>query len=391
MRKINSIINRYVFRELLTPFIFCILFFWFIFLMEKMIDIANLIVNYNIGILTVILMLFYSTPFFLMWIIPMSLMISVLLTFLRLSSDNEITALKSSGLSIYGLLTPVLVFCVIGFVLTLFITIHLTPRGVSAFKELALKIAASNVNIGLKERVFNDSFKDVMLYVHKIDVKNKTLVDIFIEDKREPDMVNTIIASKGKLTGDPDKHIVSLVLFNGTIHQTKPEERLAISISFDTYSLNLDFESLLTAEKGRRKHRTEMRLDELRHYIESFTEKNKRYYKALLEYYQRFSIPFACIVMGLLAMPLGVQLRSTRRPISLVLALFSFLFYYLLLSAGVVFGKTGKLPPVIGMWLPNAVMGAIGLYFLYQKAKERPLKVDYFYHFLLRLSARFGK
>ena len=391
MRKINSIINRYVFRELLTPFVLCVLFFWFIFLMEKMIDIANWIVNYNIGVLTVILMLFYSTPFFLMYIIPMSLMISILLTFLRLSSDNEITALKTSGRSIYGLMPPVLVFCGVGFVLTLFFTIHLVPRGNAAIKELTLKTAASNVNIGLKERVFNDSFKNVMLYVNEIDVKNKTLVDIFIEDKREPGMANTIIASKGKLTGDPDKYVFNLALFNGTIHQTKPEERLAISIYFDTYSLNLDLQSMLTAEKVRKKHRREMSLDELIHYISSFPEKNKKYYQALLEYHQKFSIPFACIAMGLLAMPLGVQSGPTKRSFSLVLALFFFLLYYLLLSVGYVFGKTGVLPPIIGMWLPNAVMGTIGLYFLFRKAKERPLKVDYFYHYLLRLSARFGK
>jgi lipopolysaccharide export system permease protein len=391
MRKINSIINRYVFRELLTPFILSVLFFWFLSLMEKMIEIANWIVNYNIGVLTVVLMIFYSTPYFLMYILPMSIMISVLLTFLRLSSDNEIIALKSGGHSLYGLLPPVLVFCGIGFVLTLFFTIHLMPWGASAIKELALKIAASNINIGLKERTFNDSFKDVMLYVNEVDVKNKTLIDVFIEDKREPGIVSTVIASKGKLMGDPDKYVFNLVLFNGTIHQTKPEERLTISIYFDTYSLNLDLQTMLTAEKGKMKNRKDLRLDELRQYIKSLPKKNKQYYKALLEYHRKFSIPFACIALGLLAMPLGVQSRSTKRSFSLVLALFFFLLYYLLLSAGMVFGKTGMLPPVIGMWLPNAVMGTTGLYFLFRKAKERPLKVDYFLHYLLRLNVRFGK
>ncbi len=64
---------------------------------------------------------------------------------------------------------------------------------------MALKVAASNIDIGLKERTFNDAFKDVMLYVNKIDLKNKKLIDIFIEDKRQPDIVSTVVAPEGRL------------------------------------------------------------------------------------------------------------------------------------------------------------------------------------------------
>ena len=61
----------------------------------------------------------------------------------------------------------------------------------------------------------------------------------------------------------------------------------------------------------------------------------------------------------------------------LPLGLIFFLFYYLMLSAGWVFGETGSYPPVIGMWVPNLVVGAIGLFLLVRNAKERPVRIEF--------------
>ncbi|MBW2100465.1 MAG: LptF/LptG family permease, partial [Deltaproteobacteria bacterium] len=163
--KINTILSRYVFKELIPPFFISLLFFTFIFLMAKILDITNLVVNYNISIFTVFLMIIYTVPNFLVFVIPMSVMMTVLLTFLRMSSDNEIVALKAGGVSIYRLLVPVFAFCLIGSLLTAVMAVYGLPWGRLAVKELAFEIASSNLNIGLKERTFNDGFKGVMLYV----------------------------------------------------------------------------------------------------------------------------------------------------------------------------------------------------------------------------------
>jgi len=111
-------------------------------------------------------------------------MMAVLLTFLRMSSDNEIIALKTGGMSIYGLLPPAIVFCCLGWGLTAFMSMFGAPWGKTSFQHLIYDVAASNVNVGLKERTFNDSFDGVMLYAHKIDLKKNTLRDVFIEDQR---------------------------------------------------------------------------------------------------------------------------------------------------------------------------------------------------------------
>jgi len=140
-----------------------------------MLKITNMIINYRVDLFTVLMMFVYSTPYFLTYIIPMSIMIAVLLTFLRLSGDNEIVALKTGGMSIYGLLPPVGFFCLIGCLLTFFMTAYGMPWGKLSVKELTYRVVSSNLEIGLKDRTFNDSFKDVMLYVNKINSRNKEL------------------------------------------------------------------------------------------------------------------------------------------------------------------------------------------------------------------------
>ena len=389
--KLNSITNRYILKEMFIPFSINIFIFTFLFLMTEMFEIANWIVNYKLSVWSVLAFIFYTLPWFLMFIIPMSVMLAVLLTFLRLSSDNEIVAIKSCGLSIYGLLPPVLIFALIGFLLTLFITLFGIPRAKASLEEMALKVAASNADIGLKERTFNDTFKGVMLYVNKIDMKNKKLVDVFIEDKRQPDTVSTVIAPEGRLIGEPEKFIYHLILSNGSIHQTNLKERSVNSIQFDTYTLSLDFKKEMGQVGPRDKHREEMSIAELRQFIEDSANKDEDYYKAKIVLHRRFSIPVACLALGLLAFPLGIQSKSTKRSFGLIACLFFFFLYYLLLTAGYSFGESGAYPAVIGMWVPNFVIAGIGLYFLRQTGKERSLKLYLFAQRVQQLLTRFRR
>jgi lipopolysaccharide export system permease protein len=383
--KIVSTINRYILKEFLGPFAVNVLFFTFIFLMAQLIEITNWIVNYNINLVTILWMLFYQMPFLLIFVIPISVMITVLLTFLRLSNENEILALKTGGMSIYALLAPVIAFCFIGFVLTMVMSVYGQPRGRSALRELTRQIVSSNITIGLKERVFNDSFSDVVIYVNKIDSKNKTLIDVFIQDKRQPDRVNTVIAPRGEIFNEPERAISHLRLFNGSIHQTNLKDKAAHSIQFDRYDISLPMDKAPAKKDRKPKRPKEMNTDYLKQFVKSSNAEDDRYFRAQLELHRRFAIPFGCFALGILAVPLGVQSKSAKRSFGLFLGLFFYLFYYLLMSFGKIYGETGAYPPAIGMWLPNLVMGGLGFYFLIRTANERTLKVDVIYDRLQQL------
>lgn len=358
---------------MIPPFVLSLVFFSFIFLMQQILDITNLIVNYQVGIMTFVLMLIYSMPYFLVYIIPMSVMMSVLLTFLRLAGDNEVTALKAGGVSLYQLMPPVILFGVFCAILTAFMAIYGMPWGSQAHKMLALDAARSNFNIGLKEKQFNDSFDDVTFYVNQVDLKNRMLEDIFIEDQRKAGISSTVVAPKGYIFSGAEEYSFVLRLYEGMINQVDLDERSAHTIRFDTYDLQLDFKNMVSDIKGGKKDEKEMSLSEITSYLDRSQSRSARYYSVLLEFHKKFSIPAASIALSLLAVPLGVRSASSRRSAGLGIGLFAFLIYYLLLSAGLVLGEAGIYPPVIGMWVPNVVMGGCGIYLFVKAANDQPV------------------
>ncbi len=375
--KANTIISRYIFQEMLPPFILNMAFFTFMFLMTRILEITDMIVNYGVNIWTVIKILGFTMPFFLQFIIPMSVMMAVLLTFLKMSSDNEIIALKAGGISIYRLLPPVFLFALMGGCLTGATAIYGLPTGRVAIKQLLYDVAVNNSEIGLKPRTFNDAFNGVMLYVDKIEPATRTLLDVFIEDQRSPDVVSTVVSPKGRLFSQPETGGFQLRLYNGSINQVDIRDRSAHTVQFETYDIRLDIQKSGGMQGGGPKNQEEMSIPELLDTLHKADKKDDRYYLTLMEFHKKFSLPASCLFLALLAVPLGIQSKHGKRSFGVVLGLIFFLFYYLMLSAGWVFGETGVYPPLIGMWVPNLVMGGIGLFLLVRNARERPVRIEF--------------
>ncbi|BBO80591.1 LPS export ABC transporter permease LptF [Desulfosarcina ovata subsp. sediminis] len=372
-----SILFRYLFLEMLPPFFINMAFFSFIFLMKQILDITDMIVNHNVGIGPVCLMLIYTMPYFLQYVIPMSVMMAVLLALLRMSSDNEIMALKAGGVSIYRLLPPVLAFSLVGTLLTGCMTIAGVPMGAHRFKTLLFEVATANLNVSLKERTFNDSFKDVMIYVNRIDPQSGHLQQVLIEDSRTGGATNTVVARTGELFGEPEKMLYQLRLFDGMISQVDPVKQSSYTIHFKTYDIRLDLKGAMSAVNISKKRIDEMMLKELRAYLQCQQKKGSGYRRALIKYHRKFSIPLACLAMGLLAVPLGIQNRHSKKSFGIGLGLFFFLFYYILLSVGTTMGENGYYPPVVGMWMPNAVLGGFAIFLLSRATREK--SVDFFW------------
>ena len=197
-------------------------------------------------------------------------------------------------------------------------------------------------------------------------------------------IVNTIVAPKGKLLSEPEKQLYRLLLYNGSIYQVDLKERSANFIDFETYEMRLVIKRETSTSSPRDKHRKEMSLTELQRHLDNSTKRDAGYYTVLMELHKKFSLPFACLALGLLAVPLGIQSKSAKRSMGLSLGLVFFLLYYLLLSVGRVFGETGAYPPVIGMWVPNIAMGGLGLFLLIRNAKERPVEIFSFLRWFQR-------
>lgn len=373
MIRLNTTLNRNIFLEMFPPFAVSIFFFTFILLTRRILEVTNMVVNYQAGISSISLLLLFSLPHFLTFATPMSIMMAVLLTFLRMSSDNEVTALKSCGVSPHRFLVPVALFCLLGWIATAFVTSWLMPRANLAFRDMAADLAQSHIDAVIKERTFIDGFDGVMLYVSQVDLKRKELVDVFIQDQRNPELNNIIVAPRGQITSDPASYKIRFKLFDGVINRVDLSSQTANAVHFETYAINLDAKKLRTRTTAKSKNRNQMTLSELRAYLESAKDKNTDYNKMLMEYHEKMAMPAACLALGLMALPLGLQSRTDKRSMGIVMGIILFLVYYLVLSVGYSLGESGTLPPVVGMWLPNVIMTVTGIYLYMRAVKDLPM------------------
>lgn len=374
--KINSIINRYIFKEMIPPFVLTLGFLSFVFLLAQILDITNMIVNYNASLVSVLLLLLYATPEFLQFTIPMSVMMAVLLTFLKMAADNEIIAVKAGGGNVYHLVFPVFLFSFMGFIGTAVITIYGLGWGTESYEKLVVEVASKSVDASLKEGTFSDSLDGIMFYVNKIDVKNKVLYDVFINDSRDEKNQSTVIAPKGKRFSNKDNTSFVLRLYDGVINRVNLEDKSVNTINFDTYDVEIDLEKEDGKGSGKKKSVKKNTISELQEYIKTAKDgKSKR--NAIMNLHKRFSLPVACFALGILAMPLGLKSAFAKKSSGLGLGLVCFLFYYFLLGTGLSCGKNGLLPPAFAMWIPDIVMGTLGIVFLFRVAREKTIGIGY--------------
>jgi lipopolysaccharide export system permease protein len=367
------ILSKYLFKEILTPFGVTLLVFTVIFLLGNLMQLIDMIVQKGVGLWDVARLLGYTLPFLYVYIIPMAFFISILLGFLRLSQDNEITALKASGLGFFQLLPPVAALSLMAYLATSAMAMFAQPWSENALKNLIFNLAVVQAKVTLKERVFNNDFKDLVFYIQKVQPDGE-MNDLFIYDRREKDLPQTILAKRGRLVADPQRRSLVLHLEEGTIYHLALETRSANHIGFKTYNLALPLEDIVAAQKEREKSETELLLWELKERIRKTPPGEKSYYIYQIEYYKRFSIPFSCLVFGLIAFPLGLQSRLSGRSWAVVLGGVVFFVYYLVLSLAFSLGENGDLPPVIGLWLPNLIIGAMGGYLFWMAWKEKEMK-----------------
>ncbi len=362
-----SVKSRYIFSEMAPPFVINLIFFTFIFLMAKILEITNLIVNFSLDIKAVLLMLLYAAPFFFVFVVPMSVMVAVLLAFMRLSGDNEIIAFKAGGLGLHQLLNPVIVFVVIGFSITFVTAVYGLRWGrISSNKKLT-EIASENFSAGLTAGSFIDTFSGVVLYINKVDPRRNEIFDIFIEDKRDNELKSMINAPRGKIFSKAGQPIFHIRLFNGTVSQVNLKNKTSNSINFNTYDVRLDLAKKISNTKWKSKNEKLMTVTELNALLKQIDSTNPLFFKAAVELHRKFSIPFSCIVLGLLAMPLGARQSSSKRSYALGLGVAFFLLYYIILSTALVFAEKGLYHPAIALWIPNVLMGGIAVFLFLKK------------------------
>ena len=360
-------LNYYLFREITVPFLLGMAAFTSVLLMGRLVKLADLVVAKGVPLTDILRMILYLIPSFCLFTIPMAFLLALLLAFGRLSSDSEITAMKACGVSLYGLLPPVMLFALLAYLATTFITIYALPWGNISFKKLLFDIVESRVTLSIREKVFNDDFPGLVIYADLYDNQKHTMTGILIHDERDPAEPSTIFAGSGIIVADPVAKILRVDLKNGGIHRLSGKTGYRL-IEFQDYILSID---LSQAPREMVKNEMDLTFAELREGIRSARTAPKMLWDMRLEFHRRFALPFACFVFALVGVPLGIQNQRSGKATGFSLSIGVILIYYIILSAGKTLGERGLAHPAVAVWAPNLILLALGAYLFRKTAVEK--------------------
>lgn len=363
----------YILKETLPIFFIGLLTFTVILLMDKILKLIELIVTRGVSFSKVLMLLLFISPSFLVFTIPMAFLLGTLLSFGRLSGDSEITAFKASGVSLYQLFLPISILSIIAYLFTSFLVFYGLPWGNRGFMATIYLIAQSKADIEIKERVFNDVFDGLVVYVDKVPIQGKRIEGVLIYDERDKEKVNTIFAKEGFLNSNPKSQEVVLRLLSGDIHRFEPKTKVYQKIKFDTYDLKLELGKTFAA-MGKKLKEHEMSIDEIKEKIEKMKKKGEDTTGQEVELHKRYAIPFACIVFGLIGVPLGIQPRRSARSYGFILGILILMTYYMSLTASEILAMRKTIPVFLAGWTPNLLFSGLGVYLLVKTAKESPFK-----------------
>jgi lipopolysaccharide export system permease protein len=367
----KKIIHFYIFREITAPFLLGFAVFTFVLLMGKLLNLADMVISKGLPFSDIMRLISYMLPSFCIVTIPMSFLLAVLMAFGRLSADSELTAMKASRISLYGLLPPVMTFATILFVVSMFMTIYALPWGNRAFKLFLYDVIKSRITLNLKEKVFNDSMPGVVLYMDDYDRKRHLISDVLIYDDRNADDPVTIFAKTGAIATDPEKREIRLSLRDGSIHRSMDNSNYNL-VKFASYDLGININQ---SSPGVNTDEQDMSFSELRQHIrdKDGTVMIRRNY--LIEFYKRLSLPFACFIFVLIGIPLGMQNQRTGKAAGFSMSIGVIVFNYILFSIGKTLGQKGLINPGVAMWIPNIILLVIGLYLFRKTADEKRIPV----------------
>ena len=442
------LLRSYILKLHLVPFLLGFGVVTFILVMDVLFDYLDLVVNRGVAVGVVAQLYLLSLGYIIALSVPCAVLVAALMTFGRLSQDNEITALKASGVHLAGVLVwPLLAAGALTVGLTLFNN-YVLPESNHSFANLLIDIGRMRPTVKLQEGTFITDFPGYNLLVQSVNGRTNEMTTITIYQLNPGGPPTTILAKKGTLSYTPDGRTAVLRLRDGEIHEVPAEEggaRKYRRLVFKTHVINIPGAGAIL-ERTVRNARSDRELsaaalasqrDTIRGQFESAIRiRDQRYairdvppqVRAALEFeggtwkkrmadawtrltlprdsltrlwreypaeeaelqvwrlerdayrkriaslsveiHKKFSLPTACVVFVLIGAPIGMRVRRAGPAVAFLSVAF-FLFYWLCLIGGEELAHRLLIPPWLAMWLPNLVLGGLGLYWTLQACDVR--------------------
>lgn len=354
------LIDRYILRQVAIPGALALLIFTFLLIIPFLVEQAEELIAKDVPVLTILSLFATLLPQALGVAIPMALLLSLLMALGRLSVDREIVALQSCGISLWRLLKPVSILSVAAFGVTLYVLLVVLPNSNQRFREISFNILAERAEGEVKPRIFFDQFPDLVIYVREIS-NSSGWKDVFLADSRPGQLESIYTAQSGRVAIDRDKETVALILENGRRHTAGKDQDYEV-YEFENLFLSVNSDRIFPSS-GPAKSERQMSIGELNLRISEREELGLPTESAFIEIHKKFSIPFACLVLGLTGLGLGVSSRREGRLSSFFIGIVVIFFYYAMLEASSSLGKGQIIPIWLSVWLPNIFFGGLSAWF----------------------------
>nr|MDP9121684.1 LPS export ABC transporter permease LptF [Acidobacteriota bacterium] len=370
-------LNRYIVSEIVGPLGLGFLVYTFILLLRFLFQSAEMIIRRGLPVSIVGKLLLLTLPNIVVLTLPMSLLFGILIAVGRLSSDSELVAMRSCGISLLSLYRPILLLSGLLTLLNLSLTVYVLPWGNHALQQLRLDILTQSVSQQVQPRVFYEEWEGKVIYVFDEPPGESRWRGVFLAEAIPGSQNNRItVADFGEVKVDEGGERIVLRLYNAVQHKIdlNAPDNYEISrhkqldlVLEDQFST--DQRARMQASKGIR----EMSLRELQALLHDPASTVEQRNLARVETHKKFSIPAACLVFGLFALPLGFNNKRGSKASGFALSIGVLVVYYLLLNNGEEAARFGKIPGWLAMWAPNLILSAGGLFLLTRRNRDKSL------------------
>ncbi|REJ82117.1 MAG: LPS export ABC transporter permease LptF [Acidobacteria bacterium] len=370
---VTRVLDRYVMREIAGPLGLGLMVFTMILLTDVLFDLAEMIIQRDVALGVVAELLLLSLPHIVVLTIPMSFLFAVLITVGRLSADSELVAIRSAGISLFALYRPVMAWAGLLTALNIWLMLTVLPWGNTRSQALQREVISNNVVGQVTPGRFYDELDGTVLYVDRTAGERWT--GVFVGDSILGRQSRITFARSGTVDVNEAASEVVLTLQDGTVHELDlgAQHRYSIETFATSTLVESDGTLALRAQHAQTRSLRAMTFSELvRFHADESNPENMRSL-AMVNVHKKFSIPAACIVLGLFGVPLGFDNRRGGRSSGFALSLVVILIYQVLITAGERTAERGDLAPWLAMWLPNILFLIAGLFLLTRRNSDKSL------------------